>query len=315
MLNLLYKSRLVELREIAEREEIQKSGSVEVLRARIIKQKILSGIDLSWEGIQGTPHKELGEILRIFGIKSSGSHKERRRRLWLHLNFDSRRMTIERLAEMDKDTLYELCRRLEMPLSGTRTILMGRVAGVLTSQFNAWGRIKRSLRRNGILNITKHQNEALESNEQISSVELPDLNQKQDTEINIASIAALEDAHDSLLMGFENSDFTTQGDILTIQARIEDLDRMISTIIRSHEGFWGEKESDLLLRLATRRGWPLSNDKVREKLVLVATNIAEIKGAEMRSSTEIDLSGSGTIDRVRDKLSEIDNLLAEREKN
>jgi hypothetical protein len=87
---------------------------------------------------------------------------------------------------------------------------------------------------------------------------------------------------------------------------------MISTIIRSHEGFWGEKESDLLLRLATRRGWPLSNDKVRDKLVLVATNIAEIKGAKMKSSTEIDLSDSGTIDRVRDKLSRIDNLLAER---
>ncbi len=303
------------LRQKAEDIKLSKSGSVEVLRARLIKYQILTDTDLSWDGIQSMPHKEIGEVLKIFGIKSSGSHKERRQRLWLHLNFDSRRMTIERLAELDRERLHRMCQHLELPLTGNRTILMGRVAGVLTSQFNAWGRIKRSLRRNGIPNITKHQNEALESNEQISSVELPDLNQKQDTEINISSIAALEDAHDSLLMGFENSDFTTQGDILTIQARIEDLDRMISTIIRSHEGFWGEKESDLLLRLATRRGWPLSNDKVREKLVLVATNIAEIKGAEMRSSTEIDLSGSGTIDRVRDKLSEIDNLLGEREKN
>ena len=127
MLDLLYRSSLVELRKIAESEGIQKSGSVEVLRARMIKQKVLSEIDLSWEGIQGTSHGELGEILKIFGIKSSGSHKERRRRLWLHLNFDSRRMTIERLVDMDKDTLYELCRRLEMPLTGTRTILMGRV--------------------------------------------------------------------------------------------------------------------------------------------------------------------------------------------
>ena len=127
MLDLLYRSSLVELRKIAESEGIQKSGSVEVLRARMIKQKVLSEIDLSWEGIQGTSHGELGEILKIFGIKSSGSHKERRRRLWLHLNFDSRRMTIERLVDMDKDTLYELCRKLEMPLTGTRTILMGRV--------------------------------------------------------------------------------------------------------------------------------------------------------------------------------------------
>ena len=150
MLDLLYKSSLVELRKIAESEGIQKSGSVEVLRARIIKQRILSEIDLSWEGIQGTAHVELGEILKIFGIKSSGSHKERRRRLWLHLNFDSRRMTIERLVEMDKETLYELCRKLEMPVSGTRTVLMGRVAGVLTNQSKGWGRIKRSLHRNGV---------------------------------------------------------------------------------------------------------------------------------------------------------------------
>ena len=42
----------------------------------MIKQKILSEIDLSWEGIQGTSHGELGEILKIFGIKSSGSQRE-----------------------------------------------------------------------------------------------------------------------------------------------------------------------------------------------------------------------------------------------
>ena len=224
-------------------------------------------------------------------------------------------MTIERLAELDREKLHVMCQHLELPLTGNRTILMGRVAGVLTSQFNAWGRIKRSLRRNGILNIANNPNGTSELNKRIKSVELPHLDRKQEVEINIASSAALEDAHDSLLIGFENSDFTTQGDILTIQARIEDLDRMISTIIRSHEGFWGEKESDLLLRLATRRGWPLSNDKVRDKLVLVATNIAEIKGAKMKSSTEIDLSDSGAIDRVRDKLSKIDNLLAERKNN
>ena len=315
LLDDLYRSRLMSLRQKAEGFELSKSGSVEVLRARLIQYQILDNLDLSWDGIQSMPHKEIGEVLKIFGIKSSGSHKERRQRLWLHLNFDSRRMTIERLAELDREKLHVMCQHLELPLTGNRTILMGRVAGVLTSQFNAWGRIKRSLRRNGILNIANNPNGTSQLNEQIKSVELPHLDQKQEVEIDIASSAALEDAHDSLLIGFENSDFTTQGDILTIQARIEDLDRMISTIIRSHEGFWGEKESDLLLRLATRRGWPLSNDKVRDKLVLVATNIAEIKGAKMNSSTEIDLSDSGAIDRVRDKLSKIDNLLAERKNN
>ena len=95
-------------------------------------------------------HKGIGEILKLFGIKSSGSHKERRQRLWLHLNFDSRRLTVEHLAEMDREELHELCQRLELPLTGNRTVLMGHVAGVLTSQANGWGRIKRSLRRTGI---------------------------------------------------------------------------------------------------------------------------------------------------------------------
>ena len=173
------------LRQKAEEIKLSKSGSVEVLRARLIQHQILTDTDLSWDGIQSMPHKQIGEVLKIFGIKSSGSHKERRQRLWLHLNFDSRRMTIERLAELDRDKLHVMCQHLELPLTGNRTILMGRVAGVLTSQFNAWGRIKRSLRRNGIPNVTNNLNDISELNEQIISVEIPNLNLRQDVEINI----------------------------------------------------------------------------------------------------------------------------------
>ena len=168
------------LRQKAEEIKLSKSGSVEVLRARLIQYQILTDTDLSWDGIQSMPHKQIGEVLKIFGIKSSGSHKERRQRLWLHLNFDSRRMTIERLAELDRDKLHVMCQHLELPLTGNRTILMGRVAGVLTSQFNAWGRIKRSLRRNGIPNVTNNLNDISELNEQIISVEIPNLNLRQD---------------------------------------------------------------------------------------------------------------------------------------
>ena len=156
LLNDLYLSPLMALREKAETSELAKSGSVEVLRARLIQHQVLGHLDLSWEGIQSMPHKEIGEVLKIFGIKSSGSHKERRQRLWLHLNFDSRRMTIERLAEIDREKLHELCQYLELPLTGNRTVLMGRVAGVLTSQSKGWGRIKRSLRRNGIVIFSKN---------------------------------------------------------------------------------------------------------------------------------------------------------------
>ena len=154
LLSSIYMERLQSLRGRAEESGISKSGSVEVLRARLISNLVLSDMDLSWEGIRSMSHKEMGQVLKVFGIKSSGSHKERRQRLWLHLNYDSRRMTIENLAEMNRDNLHEMCKRLELELTGNRTVLMGRVAGVLTSQMRGWGRIKRSLKRNGIQTST-----------------------------------------------------------------------------------------------------------------------------------------------------------------
>ena len=311
LLNVLYLSPLMTLRERAETEGLAKSGSVEVLRARLIQHQVLSDFDLSWEGIQSMPHKEIGEVLKVFGIKSSGSHKERRQRLWLHLNFDSRRMTIERLAEIDRGKLHELCQFLELPLTGNRTVLMGRVAGVLTSQSKGWGRIKRSLRRNGIVVSSKNE-------EDIDNESVADLNQSNNENeksvldiIDEVSNAALEDAHDSMMIGFEEADFTIQGDILTIQARVEDLDRMISTIIQNRDGAWGEKEIDLLIRLAIRRGWPLKDDRVKQRLSEVATNIAEIKGADLDRITDFETEKNGYIDRIRDKLSVVEGILSE----
>ena len=299
------------LRKRAETEGLAKSGSVEVLRARLIQHQVLSDFDLSWEGIQSMPHKEIGEILKIFGIKSSGSHKERRQRLWLHLNFDSRRMTIERLAEIDRGKLHELCQFLELPLTGNRTVLMGRVAGVLTSQSKGWGRIKRSLRRNGIVVYSKNEEDIVNE----SGADLNEANNENEKSIleiiDEVSNAALEDAHDSMMIGFEEADFTIQGDILTIQARVEDLDRMISTIIKNRDGAWGEKEIDLLIRLAIRRGWPLKDDRVKQRLSEVATNIAEIKGADLDRITDFETEKNGYIDRIRDKLSVVEGILSE----
>ena len=303
------------LREKAEAAELAKSGSVEVLRARLIQHQILGHLDLSWEGIQSMPHKEIGEVLKIFGIKSSGSHKERRQRLWLHLNFDSRRMTIERLAEIDREKLHELCQYLELPLTGNRTVLMGRVAGVLTSQSKGWGRIKRSLRRNGMVIVSKNENNARDKNEE----ELVKLNHRNETSVleivNEVSNAALEDAHDSLMKGFEDAEFGIQGDILTIQARVEDLDRMISTIIRNRDGVWGGNENDLLIRLAIRRGWPLEDERVKQRLSEVATNIAEIKGADLGGVTDSEVNKTGHIDRIRNKLSTVEDILSEEKNN
>jgi hypothetical protein len=298
------------LRERAETAELAKSGSVEVLRARLIQHQVLGDFDLSWEGIQSMPHREIGEVLKIFGIKSSGSHKERRQRLWLHLNFDSRRMTIERLAEIDREKLHELCQFLELPLTGNRTVLMGRVAGVLTSQSKGWGRIKRSLRRNGIVVSSKNEELIINENEG-DMIELENEKKKNIPEIQEeVSNAALEDAHDSLMIGFEDADFGVQGDILTIQARVEDLDRMIGTIIKNRDGAWGEKEIDLLIRLAIRRGWPLKDDRVKQRLSEVATNIAEIKGADLGRITDLETNEMEHINRIKHKLSLVGRILS-----
>ena len=303
------------LRERAETAELAKSGSVEVLRARLIQHQVLGDFDLSWEGIQSMPHREIGEILKIFGIKSSGSHKERRQRLWLHLNFDSRRMTIERLAEIDREKLHELCQFLELPLTGNRTVLMGRVAGVLTSQSKGWGRIKRSLRRNGIIVSSKNEELVIDRNEG-DLIESENENKKIILEIkDEVSNAALEDAHDSLMIGFEDADFGVQGDILTIQARVEDLDRMIGTIIKNRDGAWGEKEIDLLIRLAIRRGWPLKDDRVKQRLSEVATNIAEIKGADLGRITDLETNEMEHINRIKHKLSLVEKILSEEGKD
>ena len=62
LLNSLYTERLQNLRQRAEDSGISKSGSVEVLRARLISNQILSELDLSWEGIQSMSHKEMGDI-------------------------------------------------------------------------------------------------------------------------------------------------------------------------------------------------------------------------------------------------------------
>ena len=305
LLNSLYMGRLQSLRQRAEDSGTSKSGSVEVLRARLISNLVLAEVDFSWEGIQSMPHKEMGEVLKVFGIKSSGSHKERRQRLWLHLSYDSRRMTIENLAEMNRDDLHEMCKKLELDLTGNRTVLMGRVAGVLTSQINGWGRIKRSLRRNGLQTSIPEETEPEIKMEEKVTPKIP-----IEEFHSVPAEALLEDASDSLLIGLDNQPANVQGDILTIHARVSDLERMVGTILRGHGGSWGDSERDLLLRLADRRGWPIDEQFVRHRILMVATNIAEVKGAAMVSGVEnktlAEDTGS-TIDRIRSKLSSLES--------
>ena len=77
LLDALYRGRLRGLRNRAEEAGLSKSGSVEVVRARLIQHHILGDDDLSWEGIQSMTHKEIGQVLKVLGLTSSGYHHER----------------------------------------------------------------------------------------------------------------------------------------------------------------------------------------------------------------------------------------------
>ena len=142
-----YSARLDELREIAQANNLPKGGNVEQLRARLIEHIVMEDVDLSWESLQNMPNKSLGETLGIFGIKRSGSIKERRQRLWLHLNHDPKKLSPETISDFTRDELHELCKALEQPRSGSKQQLFARVAGVLSSHSGGWGKVKKSLKR------------------------------------------------------------------------------------------------------------------------------------------------------------------------
>jgi len=156
LLGRLYQARFDELKTIAGEHGVGKNGSVETLRARLIRELVLDEWDLTPEGIRAIANVDLGEILGVFGIKKSGSIKARRQRLYLHLNHDPKHLHPETLDAMNKDELHALCKALELPLSGSKQTLLVRVAGVLSAQEQGWGKVKKSLRRpRGTLTLPK----------------------------------------------------------------------------------------------------------------------------------------------------------------
>ena len=147
MLGELYQARFDGLKDMAQRHGLSKAGPVEALRARLIQHLVFPDWDFSPAGLRSIANSDLGELLGVFGIKKSGSIKARRQRLFLHLNHDPKSLAVEKLDDMTKDELHAMCKDLELPLSGNKQTLLARVAGVLASQENAWGKVKKSLRR------------------------------------------------------------------------------------------------------------------------------------------------------------------------
>lgn len=159
LLGELYQARFDRLKEIATSYQMPKNGSVESLRAKLIANLILDEWDLGKSDIKSLKNKDIGEILGIFGIKKSGSIRERRQRLYLHLHEDPKQLTPEKLDSMTKNQLHELCKILQLPLTGDKQSLLVRVAGVLASQQGSWGKVKKTLRRpKESLNIPKIPN-------------------------------------------------------------------------------------------------------------------------------------------------------------
>ena len=147
LLNELYQARFDRLKEIATSYQMPKNGSVESLRAKLIANLILDEWDLGRTDIKSLKNKDIGDILGVFGIKKSGSIRERRQRLYLHLHEDPKQLTPEKLDSLNKNQLHDLCKILQLPLTGDKQSLLVRVAGVLASQQGSWGKVKKTLRR------------------------------------------------------------------------------------------------------------------------------------------------------------------------
>lgn len=147
LLNSLYVGRLEDLREVAAEHDLPRSGNVEQLRAKLIATLVLSDTDFSDAGIHSMQNGELSELLGIFGVKKSGSKKQKMQRLWLHLNEIPKRVNVEKLLDMTREDLHALCVSLDLARSGNKTQLMGRVAGVISSQEGSWGKVKKSLKK------------------------------------------------------------------------------------------------------------------------------------------------------------------------
>ena len=184
-LSTLHTGKLEQLKDIASEAGIPRTGSVERLRIRLIQSVIIPEEDLSWDGIQDISNQQLTDLLKIFGIKSSGSQKDKRQRIWLHIHQDPKKLTIDSLTEMNRYDLHELCARLEMPRSGNKTQLVGRVAGVLSNQEGAWGRIKRSVKRGSSSSAPslKPSTNSSATNTPISTVPIQEISQNKIEEV------------------------------------------------------------------------------------------------------------------------------------
>ena len=270
LLNELYQARFDRLKEIATSYQMPKNGPVESLRAKLIANLILDEWDLGRTEIKSLKNKDIGEILGVFGIKKSGSIRERRQRLYLHLHEDPKQLTPEKLDSLNKNQLHDLCKILQLPLTGDKQSLLVRVAGVLASKQGSWGKVKKTLRRP-------------KSSQNIATIPSP----SEETEtIN----SELEDSMKTSVEEFVSqhpegwtfeqetelrNDLSSDG----YDTTLPDVAQSIDEVLRSKQNIEKETESPSMIQTPTEDSTQVNSLEVEAALIEVKSRMAEIEAS------------------------------------
>ena len=303
----LYQARLDRLREICIEHDLPKTGSVEMLRAKLIQKLVLDDWDFSPRGILALLNEELGIILGIFGVKKSGSIRERRQRLWLHLNHDAKQMTPENLDNLSREELHQLCVNLELPRSGTKQALLLRVGGVLTSQSGSWGAIKKSLRRPRSVNaipiipMPKNIHSPYEEPEnQFLDVDKP--NEMQDSEEVIVPIqdeSNFEVFEEEIVEEHTPQETTQRLDVqqsaskIIIEARMPEIDALCRDYL-SLSSSQNKDETELFINSLRDHGFDVQNQHLREE---IWSTIRQIESKILEEKSAISSAPNSWLER------------------
>ena len=303
----LYQARLDRLREICIEHDLPKTGSVEMLRAKLIQKLVLDDWDFSSRGILALLNEELGIILGIFGVKKSGSIRERRQRLWLHLNHDAKQMTPENLDNLSREELHQLCVNLELPRSGTKQALLLRVGGVLTSQLGSWGAIKKSLRRPRSVNaipiipMPKNIHSPYEEPEnQFLDEDKP--NDMQDSEEAIVPIqdeSNFEVFEEEIVEEHTPQETTQRLDVqqsaskIIIEARMPEIDALCRDYL-SLSSSQNKDETELFINSLRDHGFDVQNQHLREE---IWSTIRQIESKILEEKSAISSAPNSWLER------------------
>ena len=303
----LYQARLDRLREICIEHDLPKTGSVEMLRAKLIQKLVLDDWDFSSRGILALLNEELGIILGIFGVKKSGSIRERRQRLWLHLNHDAKQMTPENLDNLSREELHQLCVNLELPRSGTKQALLLRVGGVLTSQLGSWGAIKKSLRRprsvNAIPIIPMPKNihsPYEEPEEQFLDVDKPnDVQDSEEVIVPIQDESNFEVFEEEIVEEHTPQETTQRLDVqqsaskIIIEARMPEIDALCRDYL-SLSSSQNKDETELFINSLKDHGFDVQNQHLREE---IWSTIRQIESKILEEKSAISSAPNSWLER------------------